>query len=308
MTVGPKLVLGTVQLGQPYGRANRTGQPSLDQAKRILSRALEAGVAAIDTARAYGEAEARIGWAIGREAGVEIVTKLSPLTELAPDTPEAAVAAAVERSVDQSCEALCIRTVSTVLVHRAAHLTSHGGAIWSRLRALQAEGRIGTLGVSVQTPDDAFLALRTEGVGHVQLPFNILDWRWRDSGVIAALTSRSEVTVHARSVFLQGVLASRDPGVWPRVPGIGPSGMIAALERMAHDFKRESVADLCLAYVRAQEWIDGVVVGVETEEQLETNVALFARPPLSAAERNVAERRVPRVPQLLLNPAQWPQG
>ena len=28
-------------------------------------------------------------------------------------------------------------------------------------------------------------------------------------------------------------------------------------------------ADLCLAYVRGQSWIDGVVVGMETEDQLE---------------------------------------
>ncbi len=95
-----ELVLGSVQLGLPYGAANRTGQPSRPAALRLVHRAADAGISSFDTARAYGEAEDRLGEALGVERKVHTVTKLAPLTDLAADAPRAAVRAAVEESVD----------------------------------------------------------------------------------------------------------------------------------------------------------------------------------------------------------------
>jgi aryl-alcohol dehydrogenase-like predicted oxidoreductase len=68
------------------------------------------------------------------------------------------------------------------------------------------------------------------------------------------------------------------------------------------------VADLCLAYARGQGWIDGVVVGMETEDQLDDNLRLFVRPPLAPEDCALIERRIPRVPAALLDPAQWPKS
>src|SRR4029453_8941014 len=124
---------------------------------------------------------------------------------------------------------------------------------------------------SVQSPAEALEALHHPNVRHLQLPFNILDWRWGD--VIAAIRSRPPVTIHARSVFLQGVLAANDASVWPRVDGVDAPALISWLDDCTKKFRRKNVADLCLAYVRGQDWNDGVVIGMETEEQLETNLA-----------------------------------
>jgi aryl-alcohol dehydrogenase-like predicted oxidoreductase len=65
-------------------------------------------------------------------------------------------------------------------------------------------------------------------------------------------------------------------------------------------------ADLCLAYVRVHKWIEGTVVGMETSEQLDSNVALFRRPPLS--DEDVAHVRavIGSQPLDILNPACWP--
>ena len=42
------------------------------------------------------------------------------------------------------------------------------------------------LGVSVQSPQEALTALACSDVRHIQMPFNLLDWRWREAGAIAA--------------------------------------------------------------------------------------------------------------------------
>src|SRR5215472_36654 len=302
-----ELVLGSVQLGLPYGAPNRTGKPSRDAACRLVARAADAGVTNFDTARAYGDAEDRLGEALKTRKSVRTITKLSPLSELGAGAARAEVRAAVDASIDASLEALAKPHIDCLLLHRAEHMTAFDGAIWERLIERLEDGTVLALGVSVQSTKEAVAALDCTDVCHVQLPFNLLDWRWREAGVIDRIRARSHVTIHARSVFLQGVLAAEDPRIWPQIDGVDAAGTTALLARIAHDFGRDSVADLCLAYVRGQDWIDGVVVGMETESQLDENLRLFVRPPLAPQDCAAIELRIPRLPERLLDPAQWPQ-
>ena len=54
-------VLGTAQLGLAYGRTNAVGNLSDEAALDLLEAAYASGVREIDTARAYGLSEQRIG-------------------------------------------------------------------------------------------------------------------------------------------------------------------------------------------------------------------------------------------------------
>ena len=217
------------------------------------------------------------------------------------------VRAKVDESIEQSLTALRRDKLDCVLLHRAQHRIAWNGAVWDRLIELLEEGTILSLGVSVQSPAEALSALASPDVQHIQLPFNILDWRWRAAGVVERLTERPNVTVHARSVFLQGLLAARDPKIWPRLPNFSAPAIVDWLDETARAYERDSVADLCLAFARGQSWIDGVVVGQETEEQLEANLRLSIRPPLSPEECAAIEAARPRVAIALLDPAQWPK-
>ncbi len=301
-----ELVLGTVQLGVPYGAANRNGMPPRETAIRLLRRAASLGIAAIDTARAYGDAENRIGTAFEGSTPVETITKLDPLSRLPDDASPAEAEAAADESVARSLVALKRTTLDTLLLHRARHVTSHGGAIWRRLNELRQAGVISRIGVSVQSPEEAHLALAAPGLGHIQLPFNVLDWRWAERGVIEVLRRRDDVTVHARGPFLQGLLACDDPALWPRVPGVDATRVLFTLNSLARALNRRNAADLCLAYARGQDFIHGVVIGMETEDQLSENMRLFVERPLSTEECSIVANRMPRVPVQLLDPAQWP--
>ncbi len=301
-----ELVLGSVQLGLAYGAANRTGKPSRKAALRLVQRAADRGITKFDTARAYGDSEERLGEALETRKAVRTITKLSPLTELAADASRGEVQAAVDASIAGSIAALRRETIDCLLLHRAAHMTAFGGAIWDRLLERLEDGTVLSLGVSVQSPQDVFEALARPHMCHIQLPFNILDWRWREAGVIDDIRERPHVTIHARSIFLQGILAANDASVWPAVEGVDAQSVLNDLSAIARDFDRESVADLCLAYARGQDWIDGVVVGMETEAQLDTNLRLFIRPPLSPEDCDEIARFMPRMPAQLLDPALWP--
>ncbi len=299
-----EFVLGTVQLGLPYGAANRTGKPSREAAVALVRRAVAAGIRCFDTAHAYGDAEERLGEALSGQP-VFIVTKLSPLNDLAEIAAPADVVAAVEASVAQSCVALRTGRLDCLLLHRAVHRTQFGGVLWQRLLAYKATGVIGKLGVSVQSPAEAAAALECPDVQHIQLPFNLLDWRW--AGIVDALTARPDVTVHVRSVLLQGLLAAGDPSVWPVIDGVDPAAVLAGIDALVRELGRDSAADLCMAYARGQAFINGVVIGLETETQLEENLRLMRNPPLTPAECRLVEKRLPHCPEQLLNPALWPK-
>ena len=301
-----ELIIGSVQLGLAYGAANRTGKPDRQTALRLIRRAVDAGVGGFDTARAYGDSENRLGEAF-KGLKIPTVTKLSPLSDLPSDASPDIVVAAVDASIATSLAALQRDRLDCVLLHRAVQLTAFDGAVWKRLEHHLAQGTVASLGVSVQSPAEALMALAHRNVRHLQLPFNILDWRWSDEGAIEALRNRRSVTVHARSVLLQGVLTANDASVWPRIDGVDAPALISWLDSCTKEFGRQSVADLCLAYVRAQDWIDGAVIGMETEAQLEANLRLSTQPPLRSEECAAIEATRPRVPAQLLDPAQWPR-
>lgn len=302
------LVVGTAQLGMPYGIANRSGRPDAAIARDILRTAISNGAVCIDTARSYGDSEAVVGGALtgGWQSRAVVVTKLAALQDVAADAPAGEVGLHVETSVLESCRALRRRRLDVVLLHRAAHRTAWDGAAWERLTELAARGVIGKLGVSVQNPDELQEVLGDPRVEQVQLPFNLLDWRW-DDGIarLEEVRSRRGLTVHVRSALLQGLIPNGDPRLWERA-GVGdPDDVIRALAGLPEQCGRADLVDLAISYVRAQPWCDGVVVGVETVEQLERNLRVFDAGPLDRAgvEQVLALR--PRVPRPVLDPSTW---
>ena len=301
-----ELVLGSVQLGLAYGAANKTGKPSRGAALKLVRQAADSGVTQFDTARAYGDSEERLGEALDGLA-VRAITKLSPLADLPAGASRDEVRDAVDVSIAESLHALRRKRIDCLLLHRASHMTAFGGAVWERLLERLAEGSVAALGVSVGSPQEALDALACREVRHIQMPFNLLDWRWREAGVIAAMEKRPDVIMHARSVFLQGLLAANDPAIWPHIEGVDPPRVLRLIAGLAEEFGRENTADLCLAYARGQRFIDGVVIGLETMEQLDANLRLAMKRPLTEDECALVEARVPRLPENLLNPALWPK-
>ena len=75
-----RITLGTAQLGLGYGIANRAGRPGDATATALLDRAWGLGIRSFDTARAYGDAEQRLGdWLGGSHHEAMVVSKLPKL-------------------------------------------------------------------------------------------------------------------------------------------------------------------------------------------------------------------------------------
>jgi spore coat polysaccharide biosynthesis protein SpsF len=301
------ITLGTAQIGiQQYGRVNTKGQPSHEEAYQLLDTAVRHGVTHIDTASAYGDAEQRIGAHLssGLYAEPTIITKLDPLVDLAEDASADVVANAVEASVYQSLHALQVRQLPVLMLHRWSHYRSHGGWIWKTLCRLKAEGLICQLGASVSRPTEAIEALEEANIIHLQIPFNLLDHRWRTESFRDARGKRPDVVIYGRSAYLQGILIA-DAEAWPAGEGYDAAQVVDQLDSLVQDFGRQSRADLCIAYVQASSLVDSIVMGVETVSQLRENLSLVGLPPLTENEVELVEHTFNDAPEWLLDPSQW---
>lgn len=187
-----KLGLGTVQFGQSYGISNTHGQVSAGDAARILAEAAKAGIRLLDTAANYGAAEAVLTRL--DTSAFRIVSKTANLKQ------------GLDGVIARARQSAAALKADTLLVHTAADLVGpDGDALWAALQRLRNEGVFRKIGISVYVADDpAALAARFRP-DVMQLPFSLLDQRLLANGALARLADLG-VEIHARSLFLQGLL------------------------------------------------------------------------------------------------------
>lgn len=288
-----KLALGTAQFGMPYGITNRTGQLSQSQGAEVLASAYAQGISVLDTAMAYGDAEARLG-----QTGVEhfqVVTKLSQIPLVLPSEMMDAGAWA-KGQFTASLQRLGLPCVYGLLLHRPSDLLGqHGQDLLRALHVLQDQGLVKKLGISVYSPNELEPLLKLAQWDLVQAPLNLIDRRLQTSGWLHRLKD-SGVEVHTRSAFLQGLLLTHASALPPQF------SEWLDLWRAWDQWQIEtscSALDACLAYPQSFPEVDKVVVGVSGFDDLQKILAALHAP---------APDRWPHIDsndEKLINPSQW---
>lgn len=284
--------LGTVQLGLPYGIANASGQLSRSEAVEILRFAYEHGVRSFDTARAYGDSEAVISEFIAkhRPAEIQIATKLKP-----SQTPLELI-----ESFEKSLDALGVESVDVLMFHRWANRV-HASALEP------FRDRFGRLGVSVLDKDEAVEAIRDSEIRFIQIPCNLLDWRWRDPEWARLCVVRPDVEIQCRSILLQGVLSdgADPPALAEKFP---LARLLGRVDGLAKKFGMPGRTALAFAYVNSLSWIQNIVFGVDRQDQLQYNLSLLDGNALLSPEAMTevaAAFSEESVPETLLQPHLW---
>jgi aryl-alcohol dehydrogenase-like predicted oxidoreductase len=260
-----KLALGSANFGLDYGLANKSGKISVNDLADILLFAQEAGIDVVDTAQAYGDSEARIGSLCG-DGQFNIVTKIGVGLE------KKFVDHNAISSVKQSCRRLNQSQLYAVMLHRPEVLLgSQGSAIARELQTLKEQGVITKIGISIYSPEIIVAISKLFKLDIVQVPFNIFDQQILSSGWSEKL-KRNGVEIHTRSVFLQGLLLMKRSSLPEYFVKHWPTHFDAW-----YKFLNESKADalnVALKFALKQDWIDKIVVGVDSVSQLKALVEI----------------------------------
>jgi aryl-alcohol dehydrogenase-like predicted oxidoreductase len=262
--------LGTAQFGFDYGVSNRAGRVPESQVARVLELALRHGIRVLDTASVYGDSEAVLGRVLAGRADFAVVTKTTP-SGAADGAPDLETIAA---RFHESLTRLRLPRVYGLLVHHGESLLRPGGdALYARLTQWKHEGLVQKVGASVYDPVQALQLAQRFPLDLVQLPLNVFDQRADSAGVLSTLHQRG-IEVHARSVFLQGLLL------------MGAEELPTGLQRFAARLQAYRSALLgggcsplegALGFARAMPGVDVVLVGVTSDTQLQECIAAYRR-------------------------------
>lgn len=293
-----RLALGTAQWGATYGVANRTGQPGRVEVAAIGRAAWEAGVRTLDTARGYGTAEEVIGDAL--DAHWRVVTKLDP-SVATEETDAREISRRTRLSLARSLAALRRERLDVVLLHRPEQRILGGGAAWSVLREEREAGRIGHIGVSVVSVDDAPTLLDDPDVTVIQVPASLLDRRLAGRGFFAAASAAGR-EVLVRSVFLQGAALLPPAALPAHLAAIGPQ--LRILDHAAATAGTTRIAML-LGWARHRTAGATILVGAETAAQFAETLDAWRACPSSDVLTGVVDA-LPALPGKALDPWRWP--
>lgn len=280
---------GTVSLGADYGIAapGEFGRPGADAAIALLKEAVARGITLFDTAPAYGDSEALIGRAIGRDTRAIIATKTA--------------SADVETALDASRRALGRDTLDIVQMHNASAAEIEDGRILDALDAARIRGTLRFIGASVYGEDAALAAIRSGRVDVLQIAFNVLDQRMASRVLPDA--AAAGVGVLLRSALLKGALT-------PKAQSL--SDALAPLRAQAQRVRDvlaggrwDALPAAAMRFCLSVPDVASVLAGVRTAEELEAALAAEAAGPLD--EVRMAEARDLAIEdERLLNPSYWP--
>jgi len=281
-----KLGIGTAQFGQRYGISNKFGKVSQSEAENILYLAKLNSIDIIDTAISYNS-ESCLGNIGVKE--YKVVTKLPPVPNGIKNVCEW-----IDVQIKSSLKRLRVNSVYGLLLHNSEDYKN--SEIREKFKSLKADKIIHKIGVSIYSPNELNNLSCENEIDIVQAPINLVDQRLVDSGWLKKLNSYG-VEVHARSVFMQGLL------LMPKK--LIPQSFMAwsSLWNKWHDWlNRENITaiEACLHYVFSLPYVNRVIIGFEAANQLKQIVESLK------SSLNISYLDISNSEEDLVNPSMWP--
>ena len=259
----PALCLGTAQFGLAYGVTNANGQVSEAGVAQLLNHASAFGIRWLDTAQAYGDAEAVLGRNLTAGNEFRIISKLSAQTQ---SSFTALDAVAWEEEFRRSCKLLGRESLDAFLLHASVDLKKPGATYLEEwLLGLKNRGLVKRLGVSIYTAVD-LEGINPELLDLVQLPLSLFDQRLLQDGTVSNLRARG-TSIHARSLYLQGLLLT-SAIEWPSWTCSKMREHHKKLEELAQR-RNCRLIDLALGFAKAQTDLEAVVLGICSIDELD---------------------------------------
>jgi aryl-alcohol dehydrogenase-like predicted oxidoreductase len=278
-----KISLGTVQFGLEYGINNTKGQTQKDEVSRILKRCEKVGIMHIDTAALYGSAENILGEVIQSEG---LSNSFHITTKFKSDGNNS-----LSISTQESLQKLRVEKLYCQMFHSYQD--------FKNIEDFTKPGSVDKIGVSVYTNEELLDTLENFNVRVIQCPFNLLDNDSIRGGTLVKAKEKG-IEIQVRTAFLQGLFFMDRNNLPPSL--IELKSYLEELDRICSENKI-SMSHLALGYCLSKDYIDKVVIGVDSLEQLDLNIEAMKTPLPYPIIQEIDKMNVTN--QTLLNPTNW---
>lgn len=265
-----EVAFGGVEIGMPYGIGVESEKDMLSEkgAIYLLHAAVDKGINFFDTAREYKRSESIMGEAFKtmRER-VVISTKCTHLYhENEKRLTDKELRRIIENSLHSSLEALRTDYVDVFMLHDVQDEILKNTEIAGIFSDLKKSGKVRSVGVSTYLPEETKYALETEAWDVIQLPFNLLDQRQKESFDLA---SQKGVGIVVRSVLFKGLLSNRAEYLHPALKKV--KDHIASYNKFLNE-KTPDLSTLATKFALSFNTISSVLVGMDRIEYLQKSL------------------------------------
>ncbi len=264
-----KLGIGTAQFGLDYGISNTSGKTSLKEVQSILKIATENGVDVLDTANFYGDSESAIGSCLHEQNRFRIITKTPVLKENRYSSDDGII---IKKAFYESLKRLKLSSVAGLLIQDAYNVLAEGGEfLYEGMLELKYKGLVEKIGFSVYNGEQIDKLLDLYDFELIQVPVNVLDQRLIMGGELKKLKNK-DIEIHARSIFLQGLLLMEPDNLHSFFDPIKP------VINKYKDFiisRGLTPVEGAINFAASVPEIDYILAGVNNTEHLKTNLDGF---------------------------------
>lgn len=270
-----------------YGIANKIGKVLDNEIEAILNLAWSKGIDTLDTAKAYGDSEKKIGeYLIGKpESNWNIITKIS--------TNGITLSNQIKDSV-----AKLTRNPTIIMAHSAELFINK--QFQNELANAKERQIISRVGVSLYNKDEIYQVLKSLIKPDViQIPMNILDTRLYRNRTLSQLHNKG-IEIHIRSAFLQGLFylpkEMLDKSFSDAMPYLEKLEAIATESGL-------TLAELSLLWLISLEEVNKVIIGIDNAKQLQNHIQTLNKNVDASVFKKALSIHYDN--ENVLNPSQW---
>lgn len=256
-----KIILGTVQLGMPYGVGQWANELMPEnEAFKILDAAWEMGITTLDTSPDYGCAELRIAkyMTTNPAKNFHIISKIKNITQ---DPKNVGMDV---KNWFANCQFRSLKNCASLslLLHDEKDICRPD--VLEQLNGLTYKSKIAGWGISVYKDYYAREAAAVEECKMVQLPFSVLNQSFGRLGTIKLL-SRNKKAVFARSVFLKGLLLTNQKKL-----SLGERERLSMTHTLLGQLRSQDIAlnDFAMSIAINEYGVSNLVLGADTHEHV----------------------------------------
>ena len=141
--------------------------------------------------------------------------------------------------------------------------------LYDHLTKFLSCGIFKNLGASIYSPDEYEKIKKYKEITCVQLPFNLIDYRW-----VKILNKKSErFKIFVRSIFLRGNLKKNKISFYKKIKNF--EALNDNLRKICFEFNKKNLFELTIAFLKSFVGINYFVIGAQSSKHIDNLVNLF---------------------------------
>ena len=264
-----RLCIGGAQISDNYGVSNKKGRINTNELYRIFDLSKQYKIKNIDTAYSYKDSFNRIS-ILNKKFKFKINMKIEVGDKISHQKK-------IFNRIEKIFNTLKAKNIYSIMIHDTKNFLNlrknQKKKIIDKFNQLKKMNQIKKFGFSIYDENEIIKINKFTNFDILQMPINIFDQRSVNWKILNSL-KKKKVEIHARSVFLQGIIFLKEYNIDKLFKKIEKKKIITFFrefpnknERILHSFN----------FVKNQKFIDKIIIGITSYDELKNNICLFKK-------------------------------